>query len=330
MTSSGPDLPFGTNCQFEHLPAWSPVSYALSAAFNCLIFIMVLERMISIGTMVATNTGWTLINRACLVYTLFAALSSVVVLVVYASESPTDLLKRTAAPYLVLVQMAMGARVFLNLRLHNGIITRVEESNQFTAKNWTFGDADKPPQGGGGDSNSSAPPAAAEVRSMETYLTTTTLTVPDTPETQTSFAESASYYESPRSPRSAAAASGDAGGPGGPRRVDSVRSFVTASTRATTETDTVPEIPHIPRRVRVGSVKSSSSGTSHRSSPRRKPVPSVRSFETGSTRTASTRVTSADAPPRPPRRIERMDSFKYFATTSNLKADELKSTWHGI
>lgn len=330
MTSSGPDLPFGTNCQFEHLPAWSPVSYALSAAFNCLIFIMVLERMISIGTMVATNTGWTLINRACLVYTLFAALSSVVVLVVYASESPTDLLKRTAVPYLVLVQMAMGARVFLNLRLHNGIITRVEESNQFTAKNWTFGDADKPPQGGSGDSNSSAPPAAAEVRSMETYLTTTTLTVPDTPETQTSFAESASYYESPRSPRSAAAASGDAGGPGGPRRVDSVRSFVTASTRATTETDTVPEIPHIPRRVRVGSVKSSSSGTSHRSSPRRKPVPSVRSFETGSTRTASTRVTSADAPPRPPRRIERMDSFKYFATTSNLKADELKSTWHGI
>ncbi len=328
MTNDGPDLPFGTNCQFVHLPSWSPVSYALSAAYSCMIFIMVLERMISIGTMVATNTGWTLINRACLVYTLFAALSSVVILVVYASESPTDLLKRTAAPYLVLVQMAMGARVFLNLRLHNGIITRVEESNQFTAKNWTFVDADKPPQGGGG-SNSNGAPAAAEVRSMETYLTTTTLTVPDTPETQTSFAESALYYDSPRSPRSTAAPTGDAPGERAPRRNNSVRSFTTASTRETMETDTVPEIPHIPRRVRVGSVKSSSSSASYRS-PRRKPVPSVRSFETGSTRTASTRITSADAPPRPPRRVQRMDSFKYFATTSNLKADELKSTWHGI
>lgn len=288
---------------------------------------MTLERMITICTMVATNTGWTLINRACLVYMLFATISSVGILVVYASDSPTDLLKRTSAPYLILILMSTGSRVFLNLRLHNSIITRVEESNLFTAKKWTFVDTDKASHQAGNSNasafdSSSAPPA--EVRSIGTYVTTTTLTVPDTLASQTSFHES-SYYGSPQSPRSLTGTSFSEA-LAGPKRMDSMRSIISASTR---ETDVVPEMRDIPKRVRIGSVKSSSS-SSHRTSPRRKPVPSVNSFETGSTRTASTRMTSSSAPSRPPRRVKRMDSFKYFATTSNLNADELKSTWHGI
>jgi hypothetical protein len=286
--------------------------------------------------MVASNTGWTLINRACLIYLFFAAISSVGVLVVYSLEMPTDLLKRTSAPYFILILMSMGSRIFLNLRLHDNVITRLEESNRFTAKNWALGDeqsSSAPTQSQSHEplfepstTTTSAP--GADVRSLGTYITTTTLTVPDTPASQTSFQES-SYYDSPQSPRSLATAN-FSDHQGGPRRGDSVRSFVTASTRQTG--DSVSGVPELPKRVRVGSVKSVSSASTHHTglippSPKRKPVPSMKSFETASTRLTGS---SGSPPPRPPRRVERTDSFRYFATTSNLNTDALKSTWHGI
>ncbi|KAF8183688.1 hypothetical protein BJ912DRAFT_976149 [Pholiota molesta] len=284
ITAGGLNLPFGTNCQFERLSEWTPISYALSTAFTCLIFGMALWKVITTGTMVA----------------------SVGVLVVYSVEMPTDLLKRTSAPYFILILMSMGSRIFLNLRLHDNVITRLEESNRFTAKNWALGDeqsSSAPTQSQSHEPlfdpstmTTSAP--GADVRSLGTYITTTTLTVPDTPATQTSF------------PESSLATANFSDHQGGPRRGDSVRSFVTASTRQTG--DSVSDVPELPKRVRVGSVKSVSSASTHHTgtglippSPKRKPVPSMK-------------------------RVERTDSFRYFATTSNLKTDALKSTWHGI
>ncbi|KAF9481502.1 hypothetical protein BDN70DRAFT_930858 [Pholiota conissans] len=351
ISADGPDLPFGTNCRFEHLSEWTPISYALSTAFACLIFGMALTKMIITCTMVATNTGWTLINRACLIYLFFAAVSSIAVLVVYSIEMPTDLLKRTAAPYFVMILMSMGSRIFLNLRLHDNTITRLEESNHFTAKTWTLEDGKSSPlsiqmqpQGPRSEPSSISTLSSAprgEVRSLQTYITTETLTVPDTG-TQASFQESSSYYaDSPQSPRSLATAnfSDTQGAAPEPRRVDSVRSFVTASTRLTTGSQSVvSDVPEIPKRglgVRMDSVKSVSSSSTHRTgqtvppSPRRKPVPSMKSFETTSTRLTASSA-SGPPPPRPPRRVHRMNSFRYFATTSNLNSDELKSTWHGI
>ncbi|KAF8968506.1 hypothetical protein BDZ97DRAFT_1798778 [Flammula alnicola] len=325
------DLPFGTNCRLGHLPGWTPVGYAVSAVFNCIIFGMVMTRIVTKCTMVATNTGWTLINRACIIYLLFSVASSIVVLIVYSIDMPDDLLKRASTPYLILILMAMGSRIFLNLRLHDNIIRRVEESNHFTARNWTPGDSEK--SSGIQTSSHAHEPSfdaaltvlsvpASEVRSLGTYTTRTTLTVPDTPATATSFTESA--YGTPHSTRSLATPFGNIPSTKSPH-VDSVRSFATASTR---QKDTVPEMPEIPKRVRVGSVKSISSTSTGQTggpvppSPKRKPVPSMKSFET-----TSTNLTKS-SPPKP--RRERTDSFRYFATTSTLNTDELKSTWHGI
>ena len=60
---------------------------------------MVSMRVVTIGTMVATNTKWTLQSRMS---GLLIRCSLRVVILVYASKNPTRLLKRTAASYLVL------------------------------------------------------------------------------------------------------------------------------------------------------------------------------------------------------------------------------------
>ncbi|KAF8175797.1 hypothetical protein BJ912DRAFT_988201 [Pholiota molesta] len=251
ITAGGLNLPFGTNCQFERLSEWTPISYAFSVG----------------------------------------------VLVVYSVEKPTDLLKRTSAPYFILILMSMGSRIFLNLRLHDNVITRLEESNRFTAKNWALGDEQSHlrrhnlnPMSPFSTVNHDNLGPWADVRSLGTYITTTTLTVPDTPATQTSFPES-SYYDSPQSPRSLATAN-------------------FSDHKADPDVETarlVSDVPELPKRVRVGSVKSVSSASTHHTGtgliPRRR---------------------------RGSRRVERTDSFRYFATTSNLKTDALKSTWHGI
>lgn len=282
--------------------------------------------------MVATNTGFTLINRACILYLLCGTLASIVVLTIYSINWPDELVRRAAIPYSTLFMTTMGSRVFLNLQLHNHTLTRVAESNHFTAPNWSRrSDSEKALTAQVTTSSSrtydtpfnpplamlSAPGANSsrngDVRSLnsqsDAYTTRTALTVPETPATVTSFGGSTNYTESsygipltaesaPRSlsgiPRS------HLRGGGG-----SMKSFSSASTRLTHAAS-----PRSPRSTRTGSVRSyataSTSGQTVPKSPRRVKVPRYSAEISTTQATAATR------------------------TTTTLPTENLKSTWHGV
>lgn len=324
---AGPALPFGGNCQFGRLADWTPVSYAASAAFNCVIFGLFITRVTTKSTVIATNTGFTLINRACILYLLCGTVASIVVLTIYSINWPDELVKRAAMPYSVLFMTTMGSRVFLNLQLHNHTLTRVAESNHFTAPNWSRRSSEKALIAQVTTSSSraydtpfnpplamlSAPSRAGDVRSLnsqsDAFTTRTALTVPETPATVTSFGGSTNYTESSYGrPLTAESASRSIsglprshlrGGGGG-----SLKSFSSASTRQTDATS-----PRSPRSARTGSVRSyataSTSGQTVPRSPRRVKVPRY-----------SAEITTMQAAATRP--------------TTTLPTENLKSTWHGV
>ncbi|PPQ97849.1 hypothetical protein CVT26_013018 [Gymnopilus dilepis] len=328
--TTGPALPFGTNCKFVPLQIWTPVSYATTAAFNLIVSALAVTRVFTKPTIVAMNTGLTLINRACILYLVCATLPSIVIACLFSIHWPTELLKRAAGSYLVLIMMSMGSRIFLNLQLHHQMLTRVAESNHFTSPTWT------PPNPEKVISNPKPPadepefePALtmlsvpeSDVLSVDRYTTRTALTVPETPATLTSFSGSTIYsqssYGNPISPSRSRQ-----GSQRSILRAGSIKSSSSGSTRVTYATPTRSP----PRSERVGSVRSVETGSTRRTdttprSPRNGPsrVGSVRSVGTNSTRLTGHRSN---------RRV-RMANLNSFATTSKLPSENLKSTWHGV
>ncbi|KAF9553436.1 hypothetical protein CPC08DRAFT_232890 [Agrocybe pediades] len=135
--SAGPDVAFGGNCRLHSLPPWTSAGPAAIAAFNCTILGLVFTRMCTQGTLVISNTGFTLINRACLLYLVCATGSSIAIAILYSINwHDDDLIRRLSASYSVLFMTTMGSRIFLNMQLHNQVLTRVAESNLFTASTW--------------------------------------------------------------------------------------------------------------------------------------------------------------------------------------------------
>lgn len=300
--STGPALPFGSNCQFGPLAHWTPISYGATTLFNCVVFALITIRVLTKSTIVATNTGLTLINRACLIYLMFGTIASIVVLSLYSTTGQNELIRRSAMPYSILFMMTMGSRVFLNLQLHNHTLTRVAESNHFTSPTWTPDKAivtttslrSYPNESQYETEMDVLSSPGSEVRSLpDTYTTRTTLTVPDTPATVTSFAGSTTYSGS---------------------------SYGRVMTRST------PTMPrnHLHKGTSMRSVSSGSTrrtDPSPRSGPRSARTGSVRSYSTGSTRQTA---------PKSPKRV-RVPSYTEPSPRTALPATEnLKSTWHGV
>ena len=314
----GPVLPFGSNCQFLQLALWTSISYALTATFNCITLTLVITRMLTQRTTVASNTGFTLTNCACLIYLGCATCSSIVVVCIYSVDwHDGELIRHIAPLYLILFMMAMGSRVFLNLLSHNHTITRFAESNRFTASTWppqTDQDA-TPSQAPLRDSDLAfeapvatyfSPPERIQIRrSVDTFTTTTrtALIIPEadtgTPGTVSSFSGSEinTPYTEPPYGRVMTTLNVPRGG--------SIKSSSSNSTRRTDYYGT----PRSPRSARgAGSIRSYA--TSQKS-------------ESAST----TRNAQASGNPHPPTRVRRESLMR----PSTLPPTEsLKSTWHGV
>ncbi|KAF8889408.1 hypothetical protein CPB84DRAFT_1447038 [Gymnopilus junonius] len=329
--TTGVALPFGTNCQFVPLEIWTPVSYATTAAFHIIVLGLVITRVFTKATVVAMNTGLTLINRACILYLICATLPCIAIACVYSISWHTELLKRSGSSYLILIVMSMSSRVFLNLQLHHQILTRVAESNHFTSPTWT------PPSPNPEKVISNPKPRPDEpefepvltmlsvpesdVLSIDRYTTRTTLTAPETPVTLTSFSGSTIYsgssYGNVISPSRSRQ-----GSQRSHIRAGSVKSSSSGSTRVTYATPRSP-----PRSERVESLRSLET-TSTRHTDTTPKSPRNGSLRVGSVRsvgTSSTRLTGH----RSNKRV-RMASLNSFATTSKLPTENLKSTWHGV
>lgn len=132
----GPEVPFGSNCQFDALAGWVPLGYASSALFMCMVFALAVTRITTRCTMIATNTGFTLINRACILYLFIATLGSVLLLTISLTQWPHDLGRVASSPFYILIIAAVGTRTFFNLQLHNRTLIVTAESERFSAMKW--------------------------------------------------------------------------------------------------------------------------------------------------------------------------------------------------
>ncbi|KAF8151438.1 hypothetical protein B0H34DRAFT_129196 [Crassisporium funariophilum] len=225
IATAGFDVPFGTNCHLSHLVEWTPISYAASAPFHAVTFGLAITKIVTIPTMSVANTGLTYINRACILYLLITTISSIVLLAIFSVGWKDDLVRRVAEPYFVLIMMAMGSRVYLNLQLHTSALMRTAESNRFTAQFWPpIVDPEKPasPQTPAIDhvprfEEPSIISRTSDRRSHDTH--TTSLTAP------TTLATSGSYPASILAPSSYASSRLTApltGIPGGAKKVRAV------------------------------------------------------------------------------------------------------------
>lgn len=114
---NGPPTNFGSNCQMQPVPSWSPIGFASSVIFDTVVLILGLLRLH--GNVVGTSKVSRQIYQDNIMYFLLVTCTNIVVLAIQSLPSSYDLVKPNALPYATLITYAMGSRVFLNLRLFN-------------------------------------------------------------------------------------------------------------------------------------------------------------------------------------------------------------------
>ncbi|EAU90047.2 hypothetical protein CC1G_08320 [Coprinopsis cinerea okayama7 len=105
---------FGTNCGVSLQVPWHSLSYIASTLFFGATFALALLRWSRQRTEHVFNLGLTPLNRACLWYLMVSWISCIALLAVYTSSWSTDISRRTASPFFVLLVAGMAQRIFLN------------------------------------------------------------------------------------------------------------------------------------------------------------------------------------------------------------------------
>jgi hypothetical protein len=134
---TGPIPPFGSNCQPKPIPAWSPISYASSVAFDSLVLILGLTKL---RQNIATSRATSQLYKDNIRYFILATAGNLAVLIIQALPQSFNFVKSTAIPYATLMVYAMGSRVFLNLRLINERPENRSLSSTTPANSLTFTD----------------------------------------------------------------------------------------------------------------------------------------------------------------------------------------------
>ncbi len=114
---NGPPTPFGSNCQLQPIVSWAPISYASSVAFDTVVLALTLAKLHG-RTMPRSHIGEQL-SRDNITYFLLATATNIAVLSVQALGSAHDMIKPTAVPFATVMTVAMGSRVYLNLKLYD-------------------------------------------------------------------------------------------------------------------------------------------------------------------------------------------------------------------
>ncbi|THH01469.1 hypothetical protein EW026_g1239 [Hermanssonia centrifuga] len=97
---TGPATPFGSNCQMDPIISWAPISYASSVAFDTVILVLTLA-------------------KDNLRYFMLATATNIAVLSIQALGAEHDMIKPAAVPFSTVMTVAMGSRVYLNLKLYD-------------------------------------------------------------------------------------------------------------------------------------------------------------------------------------------------------------------
>jgi len=114
--ANGPTTPFGSNCQLLPIAAWAPICYASSVLFDLCVVLLTTFKLKSMGFSRVAG----LLYRDSLFYFVLTAAANISVLVIQALPSSSfqlSLIKPAVLPYSTLMTVAMGSRVFMNLRM---------------------------------------------------------------------------------------------------------------------------------------------------------------------------------------------------------------------
>ncbi|PSR83536.1 hypothetical protein PHLCEN_2v5690 [Hermanssonia centrifuga] len=114
---TGPTTPFGSNCQMEPIVSWAPISYASSVVFDSVVLALTLAKVHS-SSMPRSNLGEQ-ISRDNIAYFTLATATNIAVLSIQALGSAHDMIKPAAVPFSTVMTVAMGSRVYLNLKLYD-------------------------------------------------------------------------------------------------------------------------------------------------------------------------------------------------------------------
>ena len=125
QATTGPHTDFASNCILVPVFSWSPISYASSVAFDTVILILTVTKVI-LHRFVQSKVGY-IVYRDSLLYFLFTAATNITVLIIEASQSEYTSIKPAALPFATLITVTMSSRVYLNLKLFN---QRQEKINQ--------------------------------------------------------------------------------------------------------------------------------------------------------------------------------------------------------
>jgi len=114
LAQTGPPTPLGSNCALAVMPAWTPVSYASSVLFDTVILVLTIMAIRQEQKKThLTKTFMT--DNLC--YFIAVTITNVVNLAIQSLEREHELEKATSIPWPTIITVAMGSRVYLNLRL---------------------------------------------------------------------------------------------------------------------------------------------------------------------------------------------------------------------
>lgn len=112
---TGLSVPFGSNCQIPPGVPWAPISYSSSVTFDVAVLVLVFLKLI-VRRAQQSDFEYRTHSRV-LAFLLITTITTITVLMIQALGSDFDLAKRSSAPFVIIITVAMGSRVFVDLRL---------------------------------------------------------------------------------------------------------------------------------------------------------------------------------------------------------------------
>jgi len=114
LARTGPPTPLGSNCTLATVPAWAPISYASSVLFDTVILVLTVIAIHQEQKQSRLAQTFVMDN---LCYFVVVTITNVVVLGIQSLTRKYQLEKSASIPWPTVVTVAMGSRVYLNLKL---------------------------------------------------------------------------------------------------------------------------------------------------------------------------------------------------------------------
>ncbi|KAH9487382.1 hypothetical protein JR316_0001457 [Psilocybe cubensis] len=115
--SQGPPTNFGSNCILHPVPSWQPLPFASSVLYDVVVLVLTLVKLR--GDRIKAYSIGSQIRGDNVLYFVIVTATNIAALVINSLGPEHDDIKPVALPFPTLLTAAMGARVYINLRMYN-------------------------------------------------------------------------------------------------------------------------------------------------------------------------------------------------------------------